>query len=55
MYVTLLICLYCIYRNNLIGIRHHSDQHVQQYNDIDHGVRAEHEQRPKSREALNAR
>ena len=40
------------YRDDLIGIRHHGNEHVQQHDDVDHGVRAEHEESPESGEAL---
>ena len=40
------------YRDDLVGIRHHGNEHVQQHDDVYHGVRAEHEESPESGEAL---
>lgn len=38
----------------MVRVGHHGDEHVEQHDDVDHGVRAEGEQRPEPREALDA-
>lgn len=37
-----------------VRIRHHSDEKIQEDDNIDHRVRAEHEQAPEASVALNA-
>lgn len=41
-------------RDDLVRVAHHGDQHVQQHDDVDDTVRAEHQHRPEAREALDA-
>lgn len=41
------------HRYYLIRIGHHGDEHVEQNNDVDHGVRTEQQQAPKPRETLD--
>lgn len=40
--------------DNLIRVRHHSDEHVEQHNDINDRVGAKHQQSPKASETFNA-
>lgn len=42
------------YRNDLVRVGHHGNEHVQQYNDVNDGVRAEHEESPEPSETLDA-
>lgn len=42
------------YSNHCVRVGHHGNQHVQQDDNVDHAVRAEHEQAPEAREALDA-
>lgn len=44
-----------IYRNHLIRIRHHSDQHIQQHYDVYHGIRTKHKECPESCKTFNPR
>lgn len=36
--------------DHVVGVGHHGDQQVEEHNDVDHGVRAEHEHGPEPRE-----
>lgn len=42
------------YRNDLIRIGHHSDEHVKKYNYVDDRIRPEHEESPKPGESFNS-
>lgn len=42
------------YRNDLVRVGHHGNQHVQQDDDVDHRVRAEHQKTPEPRETFDA-
>ena len=42
-------------RDDLEAVAHHGDEHVQQDNDVAHGVGPEHEQGPEPGELLDAR
>lgn len=41
------------HRYYLIRVGHHGDEHVEQNNDVDHGVRPKQQQAPKPRETLD--
>lgn len=43
------------YSDSCIRIGHHSDEHVQQDDDVDQRVGAEHQHTPEAREGLDAR
>ena len=45
---------YRTYRYQLIGVVHHSDKKIEQYDDVDDRVAAEHQQAPESSKSLNA-